>query len=114
MEKIDILLIAILIFGAAAFFAIKWCFALSKITIDILTKIEDIYKYKDAILTLGKLGNSFQESFKTQNEFNKCCIDNINKVDAKLINVLKEIDKIKSEIGSSPSPTGGGEADAEP
>ncbi len=114
MEKIDILLIAILIFGAATFFAIRWCFILSKTIIDIITKIDILYKYKDAILTLGKLSNSFQESFKSQNEFNKCCIDNITKVNSKIINVLKEIDKIKSEIGTSPSPTGGGEADAEP
>lgn len=113
MEKIDILLIVVFIFGAAAFFAIHWCFVLSNVVKHILSYLEIINNHSDALKVLYKLNNNFNKSLETQDKFNQCCVDNITKVDTKIISVLKKIDRIKEELYASHSPTGGRRSEAE-
>lgn len=77
MEKFDILVIAVLVFGAITFFALSRVY---KAFVAICSIYEILNKHKDALNTITKLMETFNSFIKHQNAFNECVKDNFDKV----------------------------------
>lgn len=77
MEKIDVLFIAVIIFGAISFFAIGWCVRLHAIIYDIYDVLNN---HKEALNTTTDVMKQFNDFTKNQNAFNDCVKDMFDKV----------------------------------
>lgn len=103
MEKIDVLFIAVFIFGAAAFYAVICCIVLNK----------DIKNFIDLFNGQVKVNSIFKDFCEDQSAFNKCCVDNINKVDNAVSKIFKIVDNIDKKSDIHTSLTGGRRSEAE-
>lgn len=110
MEKIDLLLIAVFIFGAAAFFAISYCIKLHRTITDIY---ETLNKHKDIMNKFIQISEGFNNTNNKQCLFNNAVIDNIDKLDTHIGIINKDLDNIKAKIKLGSSPTGGRRSEAE-
>ena len=92
MEKFDILVIAVLVFGAFTFFALSRVY---KIFVAICNIYEILNNHKDALNSITRLMETFDDFAKKQSTFNECVKDNLDK------------------ISQGNSPTGGRRSEAE-
>lgn len=77
MDKFDILIIAVLVFGAIACYAVHLCYKLFAAVYGIY---DILNSHKDALKTITQLMENFQKFTKNQNEFNRCVKDNFDKI----------------------------------
>lgn len=77
MEKFDILLIAVLVFGAFTFFALSKVY---KTFVAICNIYEILNNHKNALNTITRLMDIFNNFIKHQNAFNECVKDNLDKI----------------------------------
>lgn len=110
MEKIDILLIAVFIFGAASFFAVSYCIKLHRAVYNIYNILN---KHKDIMNEFIKISEGFNSTNGTQCEFNNAVINNIDKLDKCISIINKDLDSIKAKVKLGTSSTGGRRSEAE-